>query len=67
MNKFVELPLVPPIYSTYQHQGPGSAILANNLSIRNWYLNEVMILTCNRRFLSGFTTPGIGVKKLILG
>lgn len=61
MNKFVELPLIEPIYSTYQYQGPGSVILASNPSIRNWYLNEVMLLTCNRKFLSGVTTPNINI------
>lgn len=62
MNKFVELPLISPIYSTYQCQGPGSAVLVSNPSIRNWYLNEVMILTCSKGFLSGRTTPDLGVE-----
>ena len=61
MKKKIELPLVEPLYSTYQYQGPGSAVLVNNPSIRNWYLNQVMILTCNRKFLNGFTTPEISV------
>ena len=61
MKKKIELPLVEPLYSTYHNQGPGSAVLVNNPSIRNWYLNQVMILTCNRKFLNGFTTPGISV------
>ena len=62
MKKTVELPLVEPIYSTYQYQGPGSAVLANNTSVRNWYLNQVLILSCNRKFLNGFTTPEIRVE-----
>ena len=61
MKKKIELPLVEPLYSTYHNQGPGSAILVNNPSIRNWYLNQVMILTCTRKFLNGFTTPEIGM------
>ena len=60
MTKKIELPLIEPIYSTY-HNAPGSAILVNNPSIRNWYMNEVMILTCTRKFLNGFTTPEIRV------
>ena len=60
-KKTLELPLVEPLYSTYHNQGPGTAILAGNPSIRNWYLNQVMNLTCNRRFLSGYTTPEITV------
>lgn len=61
MKKKIELPLIEPLYSTYHNQGPGSAVLLNNPSIRNWYLNQVMILTCNRKFLNGFTTPEISV------
>lgn len=60
-NKRVELPLIEPLYSTYHYQGPGTAILADNPSIRNWYLNQVMILTCNRKFLNGFTTPEVSI------
>lgn len=60
-KKKIELPLVEPLYSTYHYQGPATATLANNASIRNWYFNEVMILTCNRKFLRGYTTPEIGM------
>lgn len=62
MNKFVELPLAPPIYSTYHFQGPASAVLVSNPSIRNWYRNEVMILSCTNHFLSGFTTPQLSIE-----
>lgn len=61
MNKKVELPLIEPIYSTYHNQGHGSAALVNNPSICNWYLNQILILTCSRKFLNGFTTPEIGI------
>lgn len=61
MKKKIELPIVEPLYSTYNYQGPGTAILINNPSIRNWYLNQVMILTCTRKFLNGFTTPEIRI------
>ena len=59
--KKIELPLIEPLYSTYQFQGPCTATLARNPSIRNWYLNQVMILTCTRKFLNGFTTPEINI------
>ena len=62
MNKFVELPLVEPLYQTYHYQGPTSATIANNPSIRNWLLNEAVNLTCKRKFLSGFTTPLVTIK-----
>lgn len=61
MNKRVELPLIEPIYKTY-HNGLFSAVIKNNPTIRNYYLNEVLILTCNRKFLSGYTTPEIDIK-----
>lgn len=61
MNKIVELPIIEPIYSTYHDQGSGAAILKDNESIRNWYLNQSIILTCNRKFLQGFTTPEIKI------
>ena len=60
-KKKVELSLAQPIYSTYQYQAPGTAILVDNPSIRNWYMNEVMILTCTRKFLNGYTTPEINM------
>lgn len=58
-RKKIELPLIEPLYSTYHFQGPGSAVLVNNPSIQNWYLNQVMILSCNRKFLKGYTSPEV--------
>ena len=60
-KKKIELPLIEPIYSTYHYQGTATATLANNPSIRNWYFNQVMLLTCTRKFLNGYTTPEIGM------
>lgn len=61
MKRKIELPLLEPLYSTYHYQGPATAVLVDNPSIRNWYMNQVMILTCTRRFLNGFTTPEISI------
>lgn len=61
MNKMVELPLAEPLYRTYHRQGISGGILVDNPSIRNWYLNEILILTCSRKFLSGFTTPELDI------
>lgn len=61
MKKIIELPLVEPMYSTY-HNGIVTACLVNNLTLRNAYLNEAGILTCNRKFLSGYTSPEIDVE-----
>lgn len=62
MKKKVELPLIEPVYSTYHYQGSGSAILKDNPSIRNWFLNEKMLLSCDKGFLEDITTtPDITV------
>ena len=61
MNKHLELPLVDPLYSTYHNQAPGTAIIGSNPSVRNWYLNQIMNLVCSKKFLNGFTSPGITI------
>ncbi len=63
MNKHIELPLIEPIYKTYHYQGSATAIIGNNPTIKNWYMNQVMNLTCGRRFLYGYTTPEITIAK----
>lgn len=63
MRKFIDLPIVEPIYSTYQFQSPATAIIENNPSIKNWILSNVMLLSCNRKFLSGLTTPYVNIVK----
>lgn len=65
MNKRAELPLIEPMYMTY-HDGIISASLVNNPSIRNWFLSNTVILTCNRKFLSGYTSPVIRVENYAL-
>ena len=62
MYKRVELPLIEPLYSTYHNQGTGTAVIGNNQFVRNWYFNQVMNLTCSRKFLNGFTTPEITIE-----
>lgn len=61
MRKYVDLPIIEPMYSTYHYQGPCTAIIETNPSIKNWCLNQTMILKCTRKFLSGFTTPEVSV------
>lgn len=61
MNDFLELPLVEPIFKTYQYDGTGAAIIKNNLSIRNWYLNKSIDLKCNCKFLTGYTSPEVKI------
>ena len=59
----VELPLVDPIYKTFHFQGMGCAIIAENPTIRNWYLNEVMDLFCQGMFLGGRTSPELNIDR----
>ena len=61
MKKIVELPLIEPMYGTYHYQGPATATLAQNPSIKNWYLNQVLILYCTHEFLNGFSSPKLGI------
>ena len=62
MRNNYELPLVEPLYSTYHYQGNLGAVMYNNPSIRNWYLNEILILECNTKFLNGYSSPEISVE-----
>lgn len=61
MNKAVELPIAEPVYSTYHYQGNVSAVISGNPSMRNWYLNNVMILNCTRKFLYRGMSPVVSV------
>lgn len=63
MNKKISLPVIEPCYGTYHYQGSGAAIIGANESILNYYLNEAVNLYCNRHFLYGGTTLGLGVVK----
>ena len=66
-KKKIELPLIEPLYSTYHYEGPGTAILASNPSVANWYLGHAALLTCDRKFLTGYTSPEIGVLQTSYG
>lgn len=62
MKKRVELPLAEPFYSTYHNHAVTGAASYFNPTLRNWYLNEVMQLSCERTFTASyFTTPRIGI------
>ena len=66
-RRYNELPLTEPIFSTYHNQGTGAACIVSNPSIRNWYLNNAVSLNCNRKFLSGYTSPEIQVPNSMWG
>ena len=62
MKKCMELPLIEPVYRTFNFDSAGSAIAKDNPSIRNWYLNEIMITTCSRDFImTGYTSPKLWI------
>ncbi len=61
MKNRVELPLTAPVYGTYHAQGISGAVIADNPSIRNWFLNFVMQLSCTRRFLCGYGSPEVNI------
>ncbi len=65
MNKHIELPITEPMYGTYHHQGPATAIDVNGNAAKNWCLNQAVNLMCGRRFLNGLTTPELSVPGLL--
>ena len=62
IKKSKELKLREPLFSAYHFQGTATATILENPTIENWYLNNAVILTCERKFLDGFTTPDIRIK-----
>lgn len=66
MNRKIELPLTEPPFCTYNFQGMAGAIICNNPSIWNWYLNKAVNLKCTTKFLSGFTSPMITTENTML-
>ncbi len=61
MAKSVRLPIVDPPFATYHTYASGGAVIKNNPSILNWYYNRASLLRCDRRFLGGYTSPGVYV------
>lgn len=61
MNKHVLLQTSEPMYGTYQYQASGCVVMAENPTMRNWYFNNCMMLSCHRKFLRGYTTPDVNI------
>lgn len=60
----VEHGIIPTVYSTYNHLGCYGMIFAQNPSIYNWQLNELIQLRCTRRFLKGeFSSPELMIDR----
>ncbi len=63
MKKCVQLELIEPMFSTYHNEGAGTAVMGSNPSMRNWYLNQGVVLYCTKKFLSGYTTPEVSINR----
>lgn len=56
-----QLPYKEPPFCTYQYFGsPGVAAMQNPTAYQ-WYLNHAMVLSCGRRFLTGYTSPDVSI------
>lgn len=61
METHILLPVSKPFYTTYHHQANAGIAAGGNPTLRNWYLNECMLLRCGRRFLRGYTSPEVSI------
>ena len=57
----IDLPLCAPIYSVSHGQGSVTSILHDNISLRNWYLNNSMVLSLSDENPSGFFRPHVDI------
>ena len=58
----IELPLSEPILRAYNYLGYPSSVFSENPSLKNRYLNEVFVLRCTKRFLTGeYSSPQFNV------
>lgn len=61
MGKSKQLPYIKPPFTTYQDQA-GSGVAAMQIpTILNWYYNNVVILSCGKEFLTGYTSPDLQI------
>ena len=61
MKRKLELPLAPPVYTVNHGQAFSSAIFYGNDSIRNWYLNNSMVLSVSDHNVNGYFTPNVDI------
>lgn len=57
----IDLPLCAPIYSVSHGQGSVTSILHDNISLRNWYLNNSMVLSVRDGNPGGLFRPNIDI------
>ena len=65
MKNKVELPFSEPPLKTYHQHMTVGVCLYGNPTLWNWYLNQSTNLSCNKRFLAGFTTPNMNIENVI--
>ena len=58
-----QLPYAEPPFCTYHHMASHGVIALQNPTGYLWFLNDCVPLSCDRRFLSGYGSPGLGVFK----
>lgn len=61
MSKQVQLAVCEPAFSTYHYQMIACVVAAENPHLRKWFLNNCVMLQCERKFLRGFTSPMVDV------
>lgn len=66
-KKKMILPLVSPIYTTTHGQCFVTSILHSNPSLRNWYLNNVMVLSVSNKNSDGLFVPRVDICQSNIG
>lgn len=58
-----QLPYAEPPFCTYHHMASHGVIALQNPTGYMWFLNDCVPLCCDRRFLSGYGSPGLWIAK----
>ena len=64
MAKSVALPFVVPNFATVQSSGAAELAMIGHPTAYNQTLNQATSIRCNRKFLSGFTSPQVSVPNI---
>ena len=59
--RVVNLPTCIPMFTTYNYKGAAGVASTPNKSFKNWFYNNSVMLRCNKKFLTGYTTPDLEV------
>lgn len=61
MERAKQLPYKEPPYCTYQYMAGAGVAAMQNPTAYNYYLNQCIILLCDKVFLTGYTSPRLNV------